>query len=458
MNEFRHHADDDVFAVLDAANDLLGRVDFSRLLTDEVPRATAVVAALAGRTRLAQTALASRVQQLADEGRSAPPEDRMKQGNGMGHEAADRLARHARLLDQFPAFRVPLAQGRISESHLDALAAHVRQLSASDLAVCLSRADALAAQAARGSVEDFRTYLAGLRRAADAANGIGPEKRAVRRNTMTGGADTDLGRFVWSLNLDPVAGGRLNRALDAEMKRLVDEGALEPETLEVPSRLRAVALGNLVSNGFQAERAPASDGAVAEVGILVDERTWNQGVHEHTVCETIEGLPVDIDVAKRLACEAGIYRVVLDARSVAVDQGQLQRLATREHRRTLRGMYRTCGAFDCAVPFHLCQIHHVDLFDGSNTVLANLVPLCSRHHHLVHDHGWRAHLSADRVLTLGRPDGTWDQPQPLRPLSGPAVSGTTEGATGHRPTSSGSAPPGGRPPGGPPTQGDLFAA
>lgn len=33
-------------------------------------------------------------------------------------------------------------------------------------------------------------------------------------------------------------------------------------------------------------------------------------------------------------------------------------------------------------------------------------PLCSRHHHLVHEGAWTIHLAPDRTLTTTRPDGT----------------------------------------------------
>jgi len=38
--------------------------------------------------------------------------------------------------------------------------------------------------------------------------------------------------------------------------------------------------------------------------------------------------------------------------------------------------------------------------------LANMLPLCSRHHHLVHEFGWRLDLHPDnRTLVITRPDG-----------------------------------------------------
>lgn len=35
----------------------------------------------------------------------------------------------------------------------------------------------------------------------------------------------------------------------------------------------------------------------------------------------------------------------------------------------------------------------------------NLIPVCSRHHHTIHDFGWRLDLSPDRTLTIRRPGG-----------------------------------------------------
>jgi hypothetical protein len=72
------------------------------------------------------------------------------------------------------------------------------------------------------------------------------------------------------------------------------------------------------------------------------------------------------------------------------------------------------------VPFHRCEIHHIHWFEhGGPTDLDNLVPLCSRHHHLVHDLGWHLHLAPDRTLTITPPSGT--------PPSGTPPSGTPPG-------------------------------
>jgi hypothetical protein len=71
-------------------------------------------------------------------------------------------------------------------------------------------------------------------------------------------------------------------------------------------------------------------------------------------------------------------------------------------------MYRTCGFPHCTVRFGDCEIHHVIhwIRQRGPTDLDNLLPLCSNHHHLVHDAGWHIDLHPDRRLTVHRPDGS----------------------------------------------------
>ena len=93
---------------------------------------------------------------------------------------------------------------------------------------------------------------------------------------------------------------------------------------------------------------------------------------------------------------------------VVLDVGRTRRLATRAQRRALRVMHPTCAIPGCQVPFDRCQPHHIHWWrHGGTTDLDNLVPLCARDHHRVHDHGWQLHLDpTTRHLTVTLPDGT----------------------------------------------------
>jgi len=110
---------------------------------------------------------------------------------------------------------------------------------------------------------------------------------------------------------------------------------------------------------------------------------------------------------RRLGCHADIIPIVLDGDHVPLDMGRARRLATRDQRRALHAMYRTCGHPHCTVRFDACRIHHVQWWDHLGpTDLANMLPLCEQHHHLVHDGHWTLTLKPDRTITVRRPDGT----------------------------------------------------
>lgn len=90
----------------------------------------------------------------------------------------------------------------------------------------------------------------------------------------------------------------------------------------------------------------------------------------------------------------------------SLDLGRSTRLAHGHQRRALRALYRGCAMPGCDTGFDLCTIHHVRWRrHGGTTDLANLLPLCNRHHHLVHDSRWQLHLGPSRELTVTTPSG-----------------------------------------------------
>ena len=113
---------------------------------------------------------------------------------------------------------------------------------------------------------------------------------------------------------------------------------------------------------------------------------------------------------RRLACEADIIPIVLDGDGRVVDVGRAKRLATADQRRALRAMHQTCAAPDCPVRFGDCDIHHLNEWnDGGLTNLENLIPLCSKHHHLIHE-GQMAPTSPSTRRLTGRAGAGPTQP------------------------------------------------
>jgi hypothetical protein len=101
-----------------------------------------------------------------------------------------------------------------------------------------------------------------------------------------------------------------------------------------------------------------------------------------------------------------IVPIIVAADGTALYLGREARVANRAQRRVLRAMYRGCAIPGCEGRFADCTIHHLRWFRRlGGTDIDNLLPLCHRHHHSVHEGGWQLALDARRNLTITYPDG-----------------------------------------------------
>jgi hypothetical protein len=120
------------------------------------------------------------------------------------------------------------------------------------------------------------------------------------------------------------------------------------------------------------------------------------------------GANIATSVARRLGCNAGILPAVLGGRSEVLDLGRTTRTPNRAQRRAKEALHEHCAFPGCTRPFRWCQLHHiVHWIDGGPTDLENLVPLCSRHHHLHHEGRFRIVRRPDRTLYVVDPEGRW---------------------------------------------------
>jgi hypothetical protein len=134
------------------------------------------------------------------------------------------------------------------------------------------------------------------------------------------------------------------------------------------------------------------------------------------------GLPVELPATVLLSLypEARVHPVIVRGGVVLhapgrLDLGRTTRLANAAQRRVLRALYPRCALPGCDVRFDHCKIHHVVWWrHGGRTDLANLLPVCVKHHVKIHDHGWHVELGADRTMTVTLPDGTRQTTGPPR--------------------------------------------
>ncbi len=99
----------------------------------------------------------------------------------------------------------------------------------------------------------------------------------------------------------------------------------------------------------------------------------------------IDGSAVDPEAIRRLTCDAGIVRIVVDGESQPLDVGRRVRTVTPAIRRALELRDGGCTWVGCTAPASWCDAHHVVHWaDGGVTALINLILLCRRHHGAVH--------------------------------------------------------------------------
>jgi hypothetical protein len=114
------------------------------------------------------------------------------------------------------------------------------------------------------------------------------------------------------------------------------------------------------------------------------------------------------EVAQRIACDAQIWRVILDpASGQPLDVGRAHRLVPHWIRRALHARDRGCRWPGCTAPTEWTDAHHLDPWaDGGHTNAERCLLLCRHHHSLVHEAGWSIDLHPTTgQVTITRPGG-----------------------------------------------------
>jgi hypothetical protein len=380
----------------------LEQLDPTQLDSSGVAAGLRELARLKGFVADTEHALARRANALAAAGSGVPAGELLGRSNHVSPRQAELTSRRAEALGSLPSVSAQLARGRIGTEHADALAKAVTKLDPADRDTLLSLDVELAQTAAASTPAQFRRHIDRVVDQLAADRGV---ERALRQRaaaTLTKGINDETGMYWLRAELDPESGARLFRAIDAEVAALVSkhDGDDPPDR----SRLAAQALVELATSANRTRRP-----GKVELLALVDLDTLQKGLRDQSVCELSDGTQIPVATMRRLACDAHILPVVLSGDGVVLDVGRSKRLATDDQRRALRAMYRTCGIGDCDVAFDQCEIHHLDEWEAQHgeTNLDRLIPSCSRHHHLVHEGGWRLELDpASRELTIWLRDGT----------------------------------------------------
>ena len=140
----------------------------------------------------------------------------------------------------------------------------------------------------------------------------------------------------------------------------------------------------------------SSAGAQHQVMVVVDAQalSGNGGKSD---------LPVES--VRRLCCDGSVVPVVENGAGEVLSVGRKQRTVPTAIRRALAVRDRTCTFPGCSHDRWI-DAHHIQHWaQGGQTCLDNLVLLCTHHHRLVHEGGFRIERRRDGSVYFARPDG-----------------------------------------------------
>ncbi|MEP6151033.1 DUF222 domain-containing protein [Ilumatobacter sp.] len=327
--------------------------------------------------------------------------------SGESLSAASRVIERGETLAVVAGLAEALDDARLTAGHVDAVTRGAKSLEPSERDALFGRIEGLVEEAGGLSVAEFARRV---RREADevrADDGMGRLERQRRATSMSTWTD-DEGMWNVRGRFDPVTALSVSSALERAVEALFAEAVPEScpsDPIEKQKHLRALAFGRLVEGGVGSGRP----GRPEFVAVIDADAPAVAGA------ATVEW-PIPIEVPQRvlasLVADADVTTVVVRNGVVLhapgnLDLGRATRLANRAQRRALRGLYATCAIPGCSTGFDRCKLHHVVWWrNGGATDLDNLLPVCSRHHHAIHDGGWNVQLGPNRELTLTLPDGT----------------------------------------------------
>jgi len=321
-----------------------------------------------------------------------------------GRDAA-RCTKTARRLRELPITAAAYGDGVLSGGQVQAIVANLKDRTVDLYA---HHEAELVPELARLPVADAAIAMQDWARRADAVVGDDPEpalpERALHLSRILDGRRELSGSF------DPEAGAVIATAL-----RLAATGDVEGEPARSPAQRRADALVDICRRFLDHQQTRRGGRHRPHLNIITTLDDLQRGGPGRL----IDGSVLDPATLGRLACDAGIHRVVTDCRSAILDYGTTTRSVPAPLYNALIIRDRHCRYPGCDRPPDWTEAHHVRwVTRGGPTALDNLVLLCTRHHHLLHAPGWHTKLLPDNTLEITDPHGhthTSNPPHPSRP-------------------------------------------
>ena len=256
-----------------------------------------------------------------------------------------------------------------------------------------------------GSAANLERLVKGWKQL-DRKSEIDAEQARFRTRSLSAFVDDD-GMVVVRGRLDPEAGAMLMKAIDAASDALFRRSAGSDVSDTEPEQRRADAMGLIaeraVSAGFGDGPVSGSKAGTTGIVLHVDANTLSES-EEPGLSELDDGTCVAAETSRRIACDTGVTRLVVDEAGEVKRASKRRRTVSPSLRRALEARDRGCRFPGCGLRF--TDAHHIRHWaDGGETSLRNLVLLCRRHHRAVHEGGMKVCLGKEGRVVFFTPGG-----------------------------------------------------
>ncbi len=334
--------------------------------------------------------------------------------SGISVSAAREQLRTAHALRRLPRMSRAFAEGRLSYTKVRALTRVAEPYNEARLL-------AWAIDANASQIEERCRQMRNVH-----PDSAAEARSAWARRSLSVWRDASRGTMTLSGELPVEAGEILLKALERVIE--LGEAAAGPEFEETGWQAQQadalVAIAQAYLSGGEQDKPAAPDhyqvvvhvdadalgGSTAtdDADALKDSETYPDadtplrgGAHERSAPRA--DLP--IDVIRRLSCDGSIVAVTEDRAGNPLNVGRRQRLVPPTLRRALWSRDRGCAFPGCGRTRWVHAHHLRHWADGGETSLENTLLLCSHHHRLVHEGGFRIRREANGDVCFERSDG-----------------------------------------------------
>ena len=216
--------------------------------------------------------------------------------------------------------------------------------------------------------------------------------------------------------------GRLDGLLDPEGMKLVQEAIRVLSTRcdddqRTPEQRRADALVSMAKQVLaNLEPTPGLKRNRPKVIATINVADLIAATLGGTLDTNTGPITLSAEAIRRIACDAGIHRLITGPDGVIIDYGRQTRSVSDAQFDLLTIRDHGCRIIGCPIAPGGCDAHHsIHWANNGNTDLDDLVLLCWYHHHVLHEQHWSLEPLGAGHFVLRDPDGT------IRPLRPPMI-------------------------------------